>query len=33
MNKEEFRNQLLSTSSAKEILDLFRHEEATYFEL
>ena len=33
MNKEEFRNQLLATGSAKEILDLFRHEEATYFEL
>jgi len=33
MNKEEFRTQLLSTGSAKEILDLFRHEEATYFEL
>jgi fructose PTS system EIIBC or EIIC component len=33
MNKEEFRNQLLTTHSAKEILELFRHEEATYFEL
>lgn len=33
MNKEEFRTQLLATESAKEILDLFRHEEATYFEL
>lgn len=33
MNKEEFRNQLLATTSAKEIIELFRHEEATYFEL
>jgi len=33
MNKEEFRTQLLATNSAKEIIELFRHEEATYFEL
>ncbi len=33
MNKEEFRSQLLATNSAKEILDLFQREEATYFEL
>jgi fructose PTS system EIIBC or EIIC component len=32
MNKEEFRNQLLATHSAKDILDLFHREEATYFE-
>jgi mannitol/fructose-specific phosphotransferase system IIA component (Ntr-type) len=33
MNKEEFRAQLLAANSAKEILDLFQREEATYFEL
>lgn len=33
MNKEEFRTQLLATNSAKEILELFQREEATYFEL
>jgi fructose-specific phosphotransferase system IIA component len=33
MNKEEFRTQLLNAATAKEILELFRHEEATYFEL
>jgi fructose PTS system EIIBC or EIIC component len=33
MNKEEFRAQLLSATTAKEILELFQREEATYFEL
>jgi len=33
MNKGEFRAQLLAANSAKEILDLFQREEATYFEL
>ncbi len=33
MNKEEFRTKLLASSTAQEILDLFRREEATYFEL
>ncbi len=32
MNKEEFRQKLLQPHSAREILDLFRQEEATYFE-
>jgi fructose-specific phosphotransferase system IIA component len=32
MNKEEFRQRLLQPHSAKEILDLFRQEEASYFE-
>jgi fructose-specific phosphotransferase system IIA component len=32
MNKEEFRTRLLSSASSREILDLFRHEEASYFE-
>lgn len=33
MNKEEFRNQLLQTQSSAEILELFRKEEAAYFEV
>jgi fructose-specific phosphotransferase system IIA component len=33
MNKEEFRKQLLTLETPKEILDLFRQEEASYFEL
>jgi fructose-specific phosphotransferase system IIA component len=33
MNKEEFRRQLLTLETPKEILDLFRQEEASYFEL
>lgn len=33
MNKEEFRRKLLTLKTAKEVLDLFRQEEATYFEV
>jgi fructose-specific phosphotransferase system IIA component len=33
MNKEEFRKRLLLVTSPKEIIDLFRQEEASYFEL
>jgi fructose-specific phosphotransferase system IIA component len=33
MNKEEFRNRLLETKSPREILELFRQEEASYFEV
>jgi fructose-specific phosphotransferase system IIA component len=33
MNKEEFRNRLLESKSPREILDLFRQEEASYFEV
>lgn len=33
MNKEEFRNRLLEANSAPEILEIFRQEEATYFEV
>jgi fructose-specific phosphotransferase system IIA component len=33
MNKEEFRNRLLTAHTPKEILELFKNEEATYFEL
>jgi fructose-specific phosphotransferase system IIA component len=32
MNKEEFRQKLLVPHSAHEILELFRQEEASYFE-
>ncbi len=32
MNKEEFRKKLLSASSPKDVLDIFRAEEATYFD-
>jgi fructose-specific phosphotransferase system IIA component len=33
MNKEEFRNRLLESKSPREILELFRQEEASYFEV
>ncbi len=33
MNKEEFRKRLLTVASPKDILEMFRSEEATYFEL
>jgi len=33
MNKEEIRKRLLTVTSPKEILELFRQEEASYFEL
>jgi fructose-specific phosphotransferase system IIA component len=33
MNKEEFRKRLLLVTSPKEIIELFRQEEASYFEL
>jgi hypothetical protein len=33
MNKEEFRRKLLESTSSKEIIDLFRQEEASYFEV
>lgn len=33
MNKEEFRNRLLGARTAKEILETFRQEEASYIEL
>lgn len=33
MGKEEFRNRLLELKSPKEIIDAFRQEEATYFEM
>ena len=32
MNKEEFRKKLLSAASPKEVLEIFRAEEATYFD-
>jgi fructose-specific phosphotransferase system IIA component len=32
MNKEEFRKRLLELKTPQEILEAFRHEEATYFE-
>lgn len=32
MNKVEFRTKLLSVQSPKEVIDMFRQEEATYFE-
>ena len=32
MNKEEFRNRLLEANSPQDILEIFRQEEATYFE-
>jgi mannitol/fructose-specific phosphotransferase system IIA component (Ntr-type) len=32
MNKEEFRKKLLSAASSKEVLEIFRAEEATYFD-
>jgi len=33
MNKEDFRKRLLTVETPREILDLFRQEEASYFEL
>ncbi len=33
MNKEEFRNKLLETKTPKEILEVFRLEEASYSEM
>jgi fructose-specific phosphotransferase system IIA component len=33
MNKEEFRNRLLTLTTPKEILDTFRQEEATYLDV
>ena len=32
MNKEEFRKKLLTAASSKEVLEIFRAEEATYFD-
>jgi mannitol/fructose-specific phosphotransferase system IIA component (Ntr-type) len=33
MNKEEFRRKLLEQPSPADILELFRREEATYFDV
>lgn len=33
MNKEEFRKRLLDLKSPKEIIEMFKQEEATYFEV
>ena len=33
MNKEEFRNRLLGLHTPKEVIDTFRQEEASYFEM
>jgi fructose-specific phosphotransferase system IIA component len=33
MNKDEFRNRLLLVPTSREILELFRQEEASYFEV
>lgn len=33
MSKEEFRDRLLNTKSPRETLDMFRQEEANYFEV
>jgi len=32
MNKEDFRNKLLAAATPSQILDLFKQEEASYFE-
>lgn len=32
MNKEDFRTKLLSATSSKEVIDIFKTEEAQYFE-
>lgn len=32
MNKEEFRTKLLAAGSEKEVIEIFKTEEATYFE-
>ena len=33
MNKEEFRTKLLTLQTPKEVMDSFKQEEATYFEM
>jgi fructose-specific phosphotransferase system IIA component len=33
MNKEEFRRRLLEVTSSREIIEMFRQEEASYFEV
>jgi fructose-specific phosphotransferase system IIA component len=33
MNKEDFRQRLLATKTPKEILEMFKQEEAAYFEV
>jgi fructose-specific phosphotransferase system IIA component len=33
MNKEEFRRRLLEVSTPREIIEMFRQEEASYFEV
>ena len=33
MNKEEFRNKLLRIQTPKEVIETFKQEEATYFEM
>jgi len=33
MHKEEFRNRLLELKTSKEIIEMFKQEEATYFEV
>jgi mannitol/fructose-specific phosphotransferase system IIA component (Ntr-type) len=33
MSKEDFRKHLLDVKSPKEVLDMFKQEEATYFEV
>ena len=33
MNKEEFRTRLLTLKTSKEIIDIFKQEEASYFEV
>ena len=33
MNKEEFRKRLLNLKTSKEIMDIFKQEEASYFEM
>ncbi|MDD8017602.1 MAG: PTS sugar transporter subunit IIA [Bacteroidota bacterium] len=32
MNKEEFRNKLLGATTAKQVIEIFKTEESTYFE-
>jgi len=33
MNKEDFRNRLLEMNTPREIIETFRQEEASYFEM
>jgi len=33
MNKEEFRKRLIAVSTPKDIIEIFKQEEATYFEV